>query len=90
MSKNKAVSGQFDLDATPLTVSGASGMRDETLWRTRRPRCMSIRTPIRGSQIGDSWLSVDKSAISAPTPWIWRKTMGSGASASRRSALRNH
>ena len=29
--QNQAVSGQFDLDATPLTVPGASGMADETL-----------------------------------------------------------
>ena len=31
MSKNQAVSGSFDLNATPLTVPGASGMGDETL-----------------------------------------------------------
>ena len=36
MSKIQAVSGQFDLDAIPRTVQGASGMGDETLWRTRR------------------------------------------------------
>ncbi len=37
MSKNQAVLGQFDLGVTPLTVSGASGMGDEThFWRTRR------------------------------------------------------
>jgi hypothetical protein len=32
-----AEKGQFDLGVTPLTVSGASGMGDEThFWRTRR------------------------------------------------------
>jgi hypothetical protein len=47
MPNNQAVSGQFDLDATPLTVSGASGIGDEARWRTRRASVYKIADPGR-------------------------------------------
>ena len=51
MSENQAVPVQLDLDGNPLPVSEASGIADETLWRTRRPRC--IRVPIQDGRIGN-------------------------------------